>query len=54
MKNLIPKPKHKIIFMLGPPGSGKGTQCRLLVGKLNILHLSAGELLRHEVIKLAH
>jgi UMP-CMP kinase len=38
----------KVLFMLGPPGSGKGTQCALLVKRINILHLSAGELLRKE------
>lgn len=41
--------KFNIIFILGPPGSGKGTQCSLLTQKLNILHLSAGELLRNEL-----
>ncbi len=49
MKNKINK--FKTLFILGPPGSGKGTQCHLLVNKLNTLHLSAGELLRREVKK---
>ena len=40
--------KFKIIFILGPPGSGKGTQCKVLANKYNILHLSAGDLLRKE------
>jgi UMP-CMP kinase len=30
------------------PGSGKGTQCSLLVEKFNFAHLSAGDLLRAE------
>ena len=29
----------KIVFF-GPPGSGKGTQAKLLAKELNILHLS--------------
>lgn len=39
----------KIIFVLGPPGAGKGTQCQLLAQKHdNVLHLSVGQLLREE------
>jgi UMP-CMP kinase len=38
----------KVFFILGPPGSGKGTQCALLMKRMNILHISAGELLRNE------
>jgi adenylate kinase len=32
--------------MLGPPGSGKGTQAELLVEELKLPHISTGELLR--------
>ncbi len=35
----------KMIFF-GPPGSGKGTQAKLIAKKLNILHLSTGDILR--------
>jgi adenylate kinase family enzyme len=42
-------PASKTVIILGPPGSGKGTQCELLTKKMNILHLSAGDLLRNEV-----
>jgi UMP-CMP kinase len=35
--------------LISPPGSGKGTQCKLLTEKLNMLHLSAGQLLRNEL-----
>lgn len=42
----------KTIFMLGPPAAGKGTQCALLSKRINLIHLSAGELLRKEVFKL--
>ena len=37
---------YKIIFVLGGPGSGKGTQCSKLVEEFGIIHLSAGDLLR--------
>lgn len=39
----------KIIFVLGGPGSGKGTQCAKIVKKYGHTHLSAGDLLRDEV-----
>jgi len=37
------------IVLLGAPGSGKGTQAKLLSEKLNIPHISTGELLRSAV-----
>lgn len=37
-----------VIFVLGGPGAGKGTQCALLVRDYGFLHLSAGDLLRAE------
>mgnify|MGYP001188008898 CR=1 FL=1 len=38
-----------VVFVLGGPGSGKGTQCERLVAKYGVKHLSAGDLLRAEV-----
>jgi adenylate kinase/UMP-CMP kinase len=38
-----------IVFVLGGPGSGKGTQCERIVAKYGHTHLSAGDLLRDEV-----
>lgn len=40
--------KPKVIFVLGAPGSGKGTQCANIVTDYNYVHLSAGDLLRAE------
>ena len=40
--------KPKVIFVLGAPGSGKGTQCAKIVENFGYLHLSAGDLLRKE------
>lgn len=37
------------ILFLGAPGAGKGTQCKKLSSKLNLLHLSSGDLLRDAV-----
>ncbi|MEE8638285.1 MAG: adenylate kinase [Candidatus Margulisiibacteriota bacterium] len=38
-----------ILAFLGPPGSGKGTQAKLLAEKLKIPHISLGDILREEV-----
>jgi adenylate kinase len=39
----------RIVFVLGGPGSGKGTQCDKIVAKYGFTHLSTGDLLRDEV-----
>ncbi|KAE8650431.1 hypothetical protein Csa_011770 [Cucumis sativus] len=38
-----------ITFVLGGPGSGKGTQCMKIVENFGFTHLSAGDLLRREI-----
>ena len=39
---------HRIVF-LGPPGSGKGTQARLLASQFGLKHISTGAILRSEI-----
>ena len=38
----------RIIFF-GPPGSGKGTQAKLIASEYNISHLSTGDILREKL-----
>ncbi|KAI0713332.1 UMP-CMP kinase [Earliella scabrosa] len=40
--------KVTVLFVLGGPGAGKGTQCANLVKDFGFCHLSAGDLLRAE------
>ncbi|KAK8393015.1 hypothetical protein O3P69_013213 [Scylla paramamosain] len=41
--------KLPVIFVLGGPGCGKGTQCEKIVKQYGFTHLSSGDLLRDEV-----
>jgi len=43
--------KPNVIFVLGGPGAGKGTQCARIVHQFGHVHLSAGDLLREERAK---
>ncbi|TMS09706.1 UMP-CMP kinase [Larimichthys crocea] len=40
--------KPQVVFVLGGPGAGKGTQCSRIVEGYGYTHLSAGDLLREE------
>jgi len=42
------KREYRVVFVVGGPGSGKGTQCSMLLNDMKdtVVHLSAGELLR--------
>ncbi|XP_040026818.1 UMP-CMP kinase [Gasterosteus aculeatus] len=40
--------KPQVVFVLGGPGAGKGTQCSKIVENYSYTHLSAGDLLRAE------
>lgn len=48
-ENLLAEKKVKVVFVLGGPGSGKGTQCANIVKHFGYTHLSAGDLLRAEI-----
>merc|ERR1712038_2172212 len=39
-----------VVWVLGGPGCGKGTQCTEIKVKYDYVHLSSGELLRNEVL----
>ena len=41
--------RSHVIFVLGPPGSGKGTQCARVVDDFGSIHLHAGDILREQI-----
>jgi adenylate kinase len=40
---------QKVVIIMGPPGSGKGTQANLVADKLNLYHLDTGKFLEELV-----
>lgn len=48
-KTPLKEAKLPVIWVLGGPGCGKGTQCDKIVAKYGFTHLSSGDLLRAEV-----
>ncbi|AQQ09411.1 Adenylate kinase [Sedimentisphaera cyanobacteriorum] len=38
-----------IVILVGPPGAGKGTQCKKLVEQFDMKHLSSGDIFRSEI-----
>lgn len=51
IRERAPASDSSVFFVLGGPGSGKGTQCDLLREAFGMCHLSAGDLLRAEASK---
>lgn len=51
IKKAIGSPK--IIFVLGGPASGKGTQCEKMVEEFGYTHISTGDLMRKEMEKVS-
>jgi UMP-CMP kinase len=44
----MPPPHLQLLSILGPPGSGKGTQSALLAHHFRLTHYSIGDMLRLE------
>ena len=50
-QDISEKPNKKVVILLGPPGSGKGTQAVRLTKELGIPHISTGDLFRENISK---
>ena len=46
LKRRVEMPPGKNIILIGPPGSGKGTQAPIIKEKYSLCHLATGDLLR--------
>jgi adenylate kinase len=46
---LTTQPRMKNIVLFGPPGAGKGTQATLLKEKYDLIHISTGDVFRHNI-----
>ena len=46
--------RSRLVFLAGPPGSGKGTQAKRMVQETGMVHVSTGDLLRDIVRRKAH
>jgi len=49
LKARLESPAKKNIILIGPPGSGKGTQAPIIKEKYSLCHLATGDLLRAAV-----
>merc|ERR1719163_1559661 len=49
LKKRVELPPKKNIILVGPPGSGKGTQAPIVKEKYSLCHLATGDLLRAAV-----
>ena len=49
LKARLEQPATKNIVLIGPPGSGKGTQAPIIKEKYNLCHLATGDMLRAAV-----
>jgi adenylate kinase len=46
-ERLLPDSQGKIVVIIGPPGSGKGTVSKMLSDKKGMVHISTGDLIRN-------